>query len=215
MNKFKFSMLSIMMFCGVSGAVHAAEIFDPQAQIAHTKEMIDLANEKEIKSKTLEIAIMQNEINKMNGQSIQASSAQATSGSNPKYESQIAQMQRTIESLKSGDGKAQDTDAFDTDVVFYTGYMQFAGTKQAELIVDGSRKVLSVGEEIYPGLKVKSISESGLVASSKAGDKVFTLKSNAQISQKIYDSAKSKMKSQGGGGFGNAPIKLSSGSDGF
>jgi hypothetical protein len=208
MNKFKFSMLSIMMFCGVSGISNAAEIFDPQVQIAHSKELIDLANQKEIKSKTLEIAIMQNEIDKMGAKPVDVTSDNKVGTS--AADSKLAEMQKTIDALKTASEKSQVSSATEAPGIFFTGFMEFSGKKQAEMIIDGSRKVLSVGDEIYPGLRIKSVSESGVIASSSSGNQVFTLKSNAQVSQKLYDAAFNKVKSESKT-YGNQPMRMPSG----
>lgn len=215
-------MLSIMIFSIIAPAVHAAEIFDAQEQIAHSKEMIDLSNEKEKKAKTLEIAIMQNEINKITKAPDKTviDAAQTQSQDGAKYEAKLQEMQKTIDSFKSSESKKTSDDQNDKNDIYYTGYMEFSGNKQAEMLVGGSRQIFSVGDEIYPGQRIKSISESGITTSTKSGTQIFTLKSSAQVSQKIYENAAKKVRSERNQ-FGNgnqslrSPPSMSANQSGF
>ena len=208
MNKLKVGTLSLMILGVVCSAAQASEIFDPQAQIAHSKEMIGLSNEKEIKAKQLEIAVIQHEIDKLN-----VAPSQGKDAANPDSDKQVAELQKTIEVLKSQQNSGESQVQPLTQAAYYTGYMEFSGKKQAEMIADGSRKVVSVGEEIAAGETVRSINESTVTTSSKSGVKTYVLQSNAQIAQKIYASAMKDSRGDGESNGGHRAMKLNRNSD--
>lgn len=207
MHAVAFAVMSLVAF-----KASAAEIFDPKIQLEHGTSMVDKANVRESKKLDLEIAILDKEIKETTGDNqkvIDASLKKSQDDFEKKfsqqirsYQLQIERLQKENDSLKSQLGRSSEGSGEKLDI-FYTSFMEVGGKKLAEVIVDGSRRTLSVGQEIVPGQRVSVISDSGLKVTVPGGSKIYPLKSSLQIADKLYESALSKVHDQRGGGMMN------------
>ncbi|MFK4132045.1 hypothetical protein ACI2KR_07080 [Pseudomonas luteola] len=199
MNKFTKTLMAAVACSVMATAAQAEEVFNPELQLNHSKEMIDLNNLKEQKKAALEIAIMDKEISKLKMEQEQTAQApslpsqaqQAATATSNQFASQLAEMQRAISELrKSGSAPSKIELEKGAASSFYVGYMEIASTVKAEMIVDGSRKSYSVGDYLPTGQKVKSISETSVRLVDKSGETTLPLQSTAQIAAKLYQAAK-------------------------
>lgn len=203
-----FGIMSIVAFQAA-----AAEIFDPRVQLEHGTSMVDKANVRESKKLDLEIAILDKEIKETTGDSqkvIDASLKKSQDDFEKRfsqqirgYQLQIEKLQKENDSLKGQLGRSSEGSDGDKLDIFYTGFMEVGGKKLAEVIVDGSRRTLSTGQEVIPGQVVSAISDSGLRVTVPGGSKIYPLKSSLQIADKLYESALSKVHDKRGGGMSN------------
>lgn len=195
-KKLKLIAIAISLVGFSPVMVSAAEIFSPDEQLQHGKEMVDSQNIKEKRKLELEIAILNNEIKNIDGsnqKTIEDAVNKARADIEKQYKIEIMSLKRQVSELEvknkrlegqfgsSGDQRAED--------IFYTGMIQIGSLKKAEVIANGSRSMLSVGESIAPGLTISSIHPEKLVVKTSAGMRTFGIKSTAQIAEKLYDAA--------------------------
>lgn len=218
MNNFPLRkvVVAISMFVMCPLAVNAAEIFDPNEQLLHGKEMVESANLKEKKKLELEIAILDNEINNLDGSNkkiVAEAVKKATADMEKHYqkrikalESQVASLEAKNKSISGSTGEAGSV-ADDSDI-FFTGIIEVGDTRKAEVIVDGSRSLLTVGQKLSAGMTLSSIEQNRIVVRTARGTRSFPLKSSAQIADQLYQSAMSKVKEDRGGGRSNEAVRL-------
>jgi hypothetical protein len=203
MNNFPFkkAVIAISIFAMSPLMVNAAEIFDPNEQLKHGKEMVDSSNFKEKRKLDLEIAILNNEIKNLDGtnqKTIDEAVAKASADIEKKYLLQIKMLENQVNELSaknkslSGDLGSGDH----VDEVFFTGIIEIGSSKKAEVIAGGSRSLVTVGQQIMPGMTVTSIESNRLIVKTNNGSRSFPLKSSAQIADKLYESAMDKVRSQ-------------------
>lgn len=204
MNNFPFkkAVIAISIFAMSPLMVNAAEIFDPNEQLKHGKEMVDSSNFKEKRKLDLEIAILNNEIKNLDGtnqKTIDEAVAKASADIEKKYLLQIKMLENQVNELSaknkslSGDLGSGGEQAGE---VFFTGIIEIGSSKKAEVIAGGSRSLVTVGQQIMPGMTVTSIESNRLIVKTSNGSRSFPLKSSAQIADKLYESAMDKVRSQ-------------------
>jgi hypothetical protein len=202
MNNFPFkkAVIAISIFAMSPLMVNAAEIFDPNEQLKHGKEMVDSSNVKEKRKLDLEIAILNNEIKNLDGsnqKTIDEAVAKASAEIEKKYLLKIKMLENQVNELSAKNKSLSgDIGSGDQEEVFFTGIIEIGNSKKAEVIAGGSRSLVTVGKQIMPGMTVTSIESNRLIVRTANGSRSFPLKSSAQIADRLYESAMDKVRSQ-------------------
>lgn len=204
MNNFPLrkAVIAISLFAMSPLMVNAAEIFDPNEQLKHGKEMVDSSNVKEKRKLDLEIAILNNEINNIDGsnqKTIDAAVSKASADIEKKYLLQIKMLENQVNELDAKNKKLTGqlgNGSEHVDEIFFTGIIEIGNTKKAEVIVGGSRSLVVVGQQLMTGMTVTAIESNRLIVKTASGSRSFPLKSSAQIADKLYESAMEKVRSQ-------------------
>lgn len=205
----KRNTLALFVLAAIGMSAQAAEIFDPKVQLQHGTSMVEKANLKEAKKLDLEIAILDKEIKETNGDNqkvIDAALKKSQDALEKKYalqikgyEMRIAKLEKDNDALRGQLGKSEESSSGEKIDIFYTGFMQVGGKTLAEVIVDGSRRTVSIGQDLVPGQRVSAISDNAIKVSVGNGSKYYPLKSSMQIADKLYESALSKVHEERGG----------------